>query len=178
MPGRASDSKEEMKKKRCQIPSALLATSKPLSWREVRARQKLVLKAKVQNKEDGLVDSYEEAFAATPLQPLMPLVADLQLHRPKIASAALLGISADGPLCTWADAEDFALIARRVHKGEIEAQPEAQKALNIEKEKLERVPVWDWRHPVSWRQVSAEAQKVGTKAYIGDIMPLVYEKHS
>ena len=26
--------------------------------------------------------------------------------------------------------------------------------------------------------MSAEAQKAGTKAYIGDIMPLVYEKHS
>ena len=31
---------------------------------------------------------------------------------------------------------------------------------------------------MSWREVSAQARADGTKAFIGDIMPLAYQKHS
>ena len=80
----------------------------------VRARQKLVLGAERQPVSGA--ESFEEAFAATPTQPYMPLVADMQLHRHRTTSSALLGISPDGPLCSWAAAEEWhdnALIARR-----------------------------------------------------------------
>ena len=46
------------------------------------------------------------------------------------------------------------------------AQPDAQAALNKERFRLERVPVWDLAHPVSWREVFAEARANGTKALL------------
>ena len=93
---------------------------------------------------------------------------------------ALLGIAPDGPLCHWAEAKDAftACIARRVLKAEIDNQPKARDALRREKERLEKVPVWDLHNPVSWSKVSADARRSGEKAFIGDIMPLVYQKHS
>ena len=118
----------------------------------------------------------------------MPILAELELlkggpgHRPH--SMALLGIAPGGdPLCNWAQAEEAfetaeALIARRVHKPEIDAKPAAREALAKEKARLEAVPVWDLHNPVSWSATSAKARSSGTKAYIGDIMPLVYEKHA
>ena len=96
----------------------------------------------------------------------MPLVADLQLHRPHSMGTALLGIAPDGPLCNWAEAEEefAACIARRVRQAEINEQPKAREALSKEKERLERVPVWDLHNPVSWSKVSAQARANGTKA--------------
>ena len=93
---------------------------------------------------------------------------------------SLLGIAPEGPLCNWADAEDSfaACIARRVKQAEIDAKPDAQQALQKERDRLQAVPVWDLANPVSWREVSAKARAEGTKAFIGDIMPLVYQKHS
>ena len=74
--------------------------------------------------------------------------------------------------------DSLAMIARRVKAKEISEQPKAQDALNKEKVRLEAVPVWDVNNPVSWSAISAEARANGTKAFIGDIMPLVYQKHS
>ena len=112
-------------------PPALLCTSRPLSAAEAKARRKLVLRATIKNDDDT---SFESQWAAAPEQPLMPLLADLELsglggHRPH--STALLGIAPEGPLCNWAEAEESftACIARRVYKAEIDAKPDAQAAL-------------------------------------------------
>ena len=157
------------------IPTALLATAKPLSGAEIKARRRLVLRATTSSNDSG----FESQWASSPDQPLMPLVAELELsgsgHRPHSMAKALLGIAPDGPLCNWAEAEDAftACIARRVHKAEIDSQPQASEALKREKERLEKVPVWDLHNPVSWGKVSADARRSGEKAFIGDIMSLV-----
>ena len=126
--------------------------------------------------------SFEQQWAGSPAQPLMPLMATLELsaHRPHCMGNALVGLAPYGPLCHWAEAEEQfqACIARRVHQAEINDQPKAREALLKEKERLEKVPVWDLDNPVSWSEVSAKARANGTKAFIGDIMPLVYQKHS
>ena len=113
----------------------------------------------------------------------MPVLEEFErelVHRPKCMGTALLGIAPDGPLCQWAEAEEqfHACIARRVYQKEISEKPKAQEALQKERTRLEAIPVWDLNNPVSWAEVSAEARRNNKKAYIGDIMPLVYQKHA
>ena len=112
----------------------------------------------------------------------MPLLAAeferelLNSHRPH--NMSLLGIAPEGPLCTWASAEEelTACIARCVRQNEINEQPAAREALNKERSRLEKVPVWDLHNPVSWKEVSAKARSNGTKAIrivaYGDTAPL------
>ena len=76
----------------------------------------------------------------------MPIIAERDrelIHRPKHMGSSLLGISPDGPLCHWAEAEEqfAACIARRVYKKEIDAQPKAREALQKERDRLEQVLV-------------------------------------
>ena len=180
-----TDSDEKIGYQKCKqleqlIPPALVCTSLPRATkREAKAVRNLVLRARrVESASD-----FEKEWGVSPQQPLMPLVAEFErelVHRPKHMGAALLGLAPDGPLCNWAEAEEelTACIARRVYKKEIDAEPCAQAALQKERERLEAVPVWDLHNPVSWKEVSAEAIRNNTKAYIGDIMPLVYQKHS
>ena len=129
------------KKGKVTAPSALLCTERPLSIAEAKARRKLVLRA---TKSDNST-SFEEQWSAHPGQPLMPLIAELDLagHRPHCSGPSLLGIAPEGPLCNWADDDDalLACMARRVKAAEIQAKPAAQEALKKERVRLERVPV-------------------------------------
>ena len=171
-----------------KVPTALLCTERPPSIAEAKARRAMVLRA-VRKDNDT---SFEQQWVGNPAQPLMPLIAEgvLEGHRPHTMGNSLLGLAPEGPLCNWDLAEQFAktqneadehwtaLIARRVPNWEIQGSDKAKEALSKERLRLEKVPVWDLQHPVSWREVSAKARSLGTKAFIGDIMPLVYQKHA
>ena len=101
-----------------------------------------------------------------PFMPVLPKDAPAQEHRPVNTG--------DGPFSLMPPA----FIARRLTKADIKASKEAQDAITAERRKLESIPCWDMDHPVSWPEVAAQARKQGKKAYIGDVLPLVYEKHA
>ena len=71
-----------------------------------------------------------------------------------------------------------ALVARPVGKKEIAITPAAQKALDVEWDKLVKAGVWDEQHPREWSELSAEARRTSKTIHVGRVFEICVEKGS
>ena len=71
-----------------------------------------------------------------------------------------------------------ALVARSVGAKEIASNPKAQKALDVEWEKLEKKGAWDYNSVVEWGSIADKAWKAGGKLHVGAVFEICVEKGS
>ena len=100
--------------------------------------------------------------------PTMPTIPFKSEHREKLASYEFtkseLGVI-------------MAMVARPVNKKELAENPDAQKSLDVEWDKLMDKKAWDRPSP-RMAEVSAEAVRRGRKAHVGRVFEICVEKGS
>ena len=145
------------------LPSA---ADRPASSKE---RKAAAAEAKEQRRSEGLaglsVKQLTELimFSGEDPAPAMPTVKGLsQAHRHKLGFHEHM----------------YAAVARPVNAAEIRVNPEAQKSLDVEWEKLSVKKAWDLEGIREWDHVSSEAKKTGEKAHVGRVFEICVEKGS
>ena len=103
------------------------------------------------------------------LFPTMPTIPFKSEHREKLASYEFTKSELDMIM---------AMVARPVNKKELAENPDAQKSLDVEWDKLMNKKAWDMDHPREWAEVSAEAVRRGRKAHVGRVFEICVEKGS
>ena len=71
-----------------------------------------------------------------------------------------------------------AMVARSVGAKEVASNPKAQKALDVEWEKLEQKGAWDYKSVVEWESIAEKARKAGGKLHVGAVFEICVEKGS
>ena len=102
--------------------------------------------------------------------PAMPVIARIKRkgHRDKLMSFA----------CTKSDSGVITMVARPVGSKEIRSNPKAQKALDIEWDKLIAKNAWLYDTVREWSQIASKAKKEGKKVHIGKVFEICVEKGS
>ena len=72
----------------------------------------------------------------------------------------------------------MALVARPVNQKELNSNPEAQKSLDVEWEKLVKKRAWIIESVREWDDVRAEAKRKGKKVHVGKVFEICVEKGS
>ena len=102
--------------------------------------------------------------------PCMPTMPYSPQHREKIATHFPVDEEETHAL--------MALVARPVNQKELNSNPEAQKSLDVEWEKLVKKRAWTTESVREWDDVRAEAQRKGKKVHVGKVFETCVEKGS
>ena len=98
----------------------------------------------------------------------MPTMPATQEHREKIGHHAPASMEEIMTL--------MAMVARPVGRKEITSNPDAQKALDVEWNKLMDKGAWRMDSVREWDEVRSEAQKKGKKAHVGKVLKSVLRR--
>ena len=80
--------------------------------------------------------------------------------------------------CTKSDSGVITMVARPVGSKEIRSNPKAQKALDVEWDKLIAKNAWLYDTVREWSQIASKAKKEGKKVHIGKVFEICVEKGS
>ena len=161
------------------IPSFVLQSLSPKQRRlAIEKEQKKIAAKKAESSAPKAESSRPSKAAAAstpggdaePDVPAMPVIAQVKRkgHRDRLMSFT----------CTKSDSGVITMVARPVGSKEIRSNPKAQKALDVEWDKLIAKNAWLYDTVREWSQIASKAKKEGKKVHIGKVFEICVEKGS